>query len=60
MLREMCSVKAWFMKFQRGTKTICNPDRVHLCDTLAKYLASFCLCPESCSGAELKDNVLVN
>lgn len=60
MLREMCSVKGWFMKFPRGTKTICNPDRVHLCDTLAKYLPSFCPNPESCREAELKDSVLVS
>lgn len=33
--------------------------RGHLCDTLAKNLAAFCLCPESLSGAKFEGDVLI-
>lgn len=53
--REMQTVKALLMKFQRGRRAMGNWVRGHLCYILGQNLSAFCLCPGNLRYAELFD-----
>lgn len=58
---EVFIVKIVLVRFKMGTKTIKNRSSHHLCYILAKQnkrLLMFCLCLETLSEAEFKNNRL--